>query len=616
MILGTAGHIDHGKTALIRSLTGVDTDRLPEEKRRGITIELGFAPLELDGIGTVGVVDVPGHEAFVRTMLAGATGVDIALLVVAADEGVMPQTREHLAILTLLGIRGGVVALSKTDLVDDDWLALVTEEVRELLPGSALEGAEIVPVSVHDARSLDRLRAAIGAAAARGVEPLSADLFRMPIDRAFSLRGTGTVVTGTVWSGTLEKGAAWVHPPGRAVRVRELHSHGRAVGSVGRGMRAAVALADVTVDAVTKGGVLVGPDGWSPSDTLRATLRLLDRQQPSLGARTRVRLHLGSTDVGARIVPLAPGMVRIHLETAIVCRAGDRFIIRGGPQVTTLGGGIVLDPYSRRRARALPTGDHSPQPMLHAFCMEAGPAGVGIATLPIRLGIPRGSVAEVLASAHLVHTRERVYLSDVAAGAKARLLSAVGREHARDSLSPGLSLEEARTAAGVPRDLFDLVLDGEIRSGSLAVSGAFVHRHGWVPTLSDEQDRLSGQMMHAFCSADEPIAVGDVNASFGPDSGAVLRHLEQQGRVIRLGDALVAAEPVVRRMVEQLRAGMQSGRGYSPAELRDSLGISRKILIPLLEYCDRVQVTERRGSERVLRVDNGVETFRALNTSK
>lgn len=616
MILGTAGHIDHGKTALIRSLTGVDTDRLPEEKRRGITIELGFAPLELEGIGTVGVVDVPGHEAFVRTMLAGATGVDIALLVIAADEGVMPQTREHLAILTLLGIRGGVVALTKTDLVDEDWLTLVADDVRELLSGSALEGAEIVPVSVKSGSGLNRLRAAITAVVARRVDPPRTDLFRMPIDRVFSLRGTGTVVTGTVWSGTLGKGSAWVHPPGRAVRIRELHSHGRAVTSIGRGMRAAVALSDVTVDAVPKGAVLVAPGEWPPSDTLRATLQVLDPAHAPLGARTRVRLHLGSADVGARIVSLTPGMVRIHLDTAVVCRAGDRFIIRGGPQVTTLGGGTVLDPYARRRARAVQTVDHSPREILHAFCREAGPAGVEIRTLAIRLGIPPAAVAAALTSGDLVPTHERVYLGSAAVEAKERLLSAVDQEHARDSLSPGLSLEQARAAAGVPRDLFDHLIDGEARSRSLAVSGAFVHRQGWAPTLSEEQSGLSQQMMHAFCSADEPVTVADVATSFGPASAAVLRHLEQQGRVVRLGDTLIAAEPVVRRMVEQLRSGMQSGRGYSPAELRDSLGISRKVLIPLLEYCDRTQITERRGSERVLRANNGVETFRALNTSK
>ena len=617
MILGTAGHIDHGKTALVRSLTGVDTDRLPEEKRRGITIELGFAPLEIEGVGTVGVVDVPGHEAFVRTMLAGATGVDMALLVIAADEGVMPQTREHLAILTLLGIRGGVVALSKTDLVDEDWLALVADDVRQLLAGSALEGAEIVPVSVHTGSGLERLRAALTTAAMRRTTDSDADLFRMPIDRVFSLRGTGTVVTGTVWSGALEKGAAWVHPPGRAVRVRELHSHGRAVPFVGRGMRAAVALSDVTVDEVPKGAVLVSPGNWPPSDTLRATLELLDAPHAAIGARTRVRLHLGSADVGARIVSLAPGTVRVHLETAILCRAGDRFIIRGGPQVTTLGGGTVIDPCARRRARALHTADQSPQGVLLALCAEAGPAGVEIFTLPVRLGIPPAGLAEVLLAERLVATGNRVYARGTATEAEGRLLSAVDREHGRDSLSQGLPLEQARADVGVPRDLFDLVMDNLVRSRSLAVSGAFVHRDGWVPRLSEDQNRLSGQIMHAFCSADDPTTTAaEITAAFGPPAVPVLRHLEQSGQVVRLGETMVAAAPVVRTMVEQLRAVMESGREYSPAELRDALGISRKVLIPLLEYCDRTRITERRGSNRVLSAINGVETFRPLNTSK
>ncbi len=602
MILGTAGHIDHGKTALVRALTGVDTDRLPEEKRRGITIELGFAPLDLDGVGTLGVVDVPGHEAFVRTMLAGATGVDVALLVIAADEGVMPQTKEHLAILTLLGIRGGVVALSKTDLVDDDWLALVTDDVRGVLAGSALVEAEIVPVSARTGAGIDRLRAALAEIAARDIESTAADLFRMPVDRVFSLRGTGTVVTGTVWSGTLARGAAWIHPPGRAVRVRELHSHGRAVDSVGGGMRAAVALADVAVAEVPKGAVLVSPGEWPPSDTLRATLELLDPESPVLGARTRIRFHLGSADTGARVVSLAPGVVRVHLEAPLVCRSGDRFIIRGGAQMTTLGGGTVIDPYARRRARALGTADLSTAGILSALCAEAGATGVEIRPLPIRIGVAPVELDRVLKSTSLVVTAERVYAPGVAAELRERVLAAIDLEHARDSLSPGLPLERARASLGAPRDLFDSVLADLVLAEELEVAGSIIRRPGRDPRLSEEQASLAEGILHVFCSVDEPVAtVAQITASFGTESIPVLRYLEQTGRVIRLGEALVAGEAVVRGMVEQLRAVMEVGRVYSPAELRDALGISRKTLIPLLEYCDRVQVTERRGSDRVLR---------------
>ena len=276
MILGTAGHIDHGKTTLVCALTGVDTDRLPEEKRRGITIELGFAPLVLDGVGTLGVVDVPGHEAFVRTMVAGATGIDLALLVVAADEGVMPQTREHLAILTLLGVRGGVVAVTKRDLVDDDWLALVEDDLRAALEGTALAAAPIVPVSATTGDGLDALRAAL-ADAARGIPARAAgDLFRLPIDRAFTVKGTGTVVTGTVWSGALGRDATVrLFPADLAVRVRGLHAHGRAVEQVRAGDRAALALAGVDLDQVGRGAVLVQGTAWRASRVLRADVALL-----------------------------------------------------------------------------------------------------------------------------------------------------------------------------------------------------------------------------------------------------------------------------------------------------------------------------------------------------
>src|SRR5512133_3596336 len=275
MILGTAGH----------------TDRLPEERRRGITIELGFAPLELEGVGTVGVVDVPGHEAFVRTMLAGATGIDLALLVVAADEGVMPQTREHVAILSLLGVRGGVVALTKRDLVDDEWLELVTEDVRSLLEGSPLASAA---TSVTSGAGLDALRSAL-AAAARAVPARDAsDLFRMPVDRAFTVRGTGTVVTGTVWSGTLARDDVLrLYPSGDTVRVRALQAHGHAVERVSAGERAAVALAGVELARVARGAVLVSGDAWRPSNVIRADVALLDDVGRAVGPRSRLGLHLG-----------------------------------------------------------------------------------------------------------------------------------------------------------------------------------------------------------------------------------------------------------------------------------------------------------------------------------
>jgi selenocysteine-specific elongation factor len=600
VILGTAGHIDHGKTALVRALTGVDTDRLPEEKRRGITIELGFAPLELDGIGTVGVIDVPGHEAFVRTMLAGATGVDLALVVVAADEGVMPQTREHLAILSLLGVRAGVIAITKTDLVDSEWLSLVVEEVRAALEGGPLERAEICAVSARTGEGVPALREAL-AAAVLSLERRAAgdDLFRMPVDRVFTLRGTGTVVTGTVWSGTLRRGSAWVHPPGRAVRVRDLQSHGRAVEAISRGMRAAVALSDTTVEDVRRGAVIVGNAGWLPSTTLRASMQLLDGAR--LSARTRVRLHIGSADIGARFVVLSNDQARVHLDEPVVCRGGDRFVVRGGSALTTLGGGVVLDPYARPRARALPVDRHEPRALLAGFADEAGNAGVRTATLAVRLGISPERVVDLVGETGLCETKERVYAVRLLKTTLVRLEAEVDRRHSSNPLASGLPLEEARAALGVTSDLFDVALSQLVNEHRLAVSGAHVHRRGWLPRLDQEQTVLAERMMHAFCSTPEPTTDVQVAELFGLASLPILRHLEREGAVVRLGEALVAAEPVVRTFVERLRGHMVPGRGYSPAELRDALGVSRKVLIPLLEYCDRVRVTERRGGERVLR---------------
>lgn len=608
MILGTAGHIDHGKTALVHALTGVDTDRLPEEKRRGITIDLGFAPLHLDGVGTLGVVDVPGHEAFVHTMVAGATGIDLALLAIAADEGVMPQTREHLAILDLLGVGAAVIALTKTDLVDPEWLRLVEDEAREAVAGSALEKAAIVPVSVKTGDGLAALRSALREVAASVHPPADDDVFRMPIDRVFTLRGTGTVVTGTVWTGELRRGPAWIHPPGRSARVRDLQSHGSSVDTVRRGMRAAVALADLAPSDLSRGALLVSFADWPPTRTLRATIELLPGVSTP-GPRSRLRLHIGSAEVSARLVQLGRGQVRIHLDEAILCRAGDRFVVRGaagsskpsGAQVTTLGGGVVLDPFAQRRARRLPVEGFAPLRVLRALAAEQGVRGLELRLLPIQLGLPASRIQELLELPEFLVTDERVYGRDVLEATRQRLISLVERAHLRAPLESGLSVQEGRSALGVHADLFECVLESAQRDRLLEASDGFLRAQGWRPRLSDVQSRLAEEIMHAFCSATDPTTERQLVERFGQAALPVLRHLERDGVIVRLGGPVLAPPALVGELIGRLRASMAPGRGYSPAELRDALGVSRKVLIPLLEYCDRVQVTARRGSERVLR---------------
>ena len=614
MILGTAGHIDHGKTSLIQALTGVDTDRLPEERRRGITIELGFAPLVLPAVGTVGVVDVPGHEAFVRTMLAGATGVDLALLVVAADEGVMPQTREHVAILSLLGVRGGVVALTKRDRVDDEWAELVVEDVRALLAGTPLAGAPIVPTSVVSGAGLDALREAIADAARRVPERNGADLFRMPVDRAFSVRGTGTVVTGTVWSGRLAREATVrILPGGRTARVRGVQSHGEAFDAAPAGRRAAVALAGVEVADVPRGAVLVSDESWRESRALRADVALLDEVTQPLRPRTRVRFHLGTLDVGARVVsaggPLAPGErkpARVVLDEPVVARAGDRFVLRSASPVATIGGGVVTDPTPHfRRVRPWPADAADAATRLPLLLAEGAGHGVERRSLAVRLGLAPGD-AELLAERAVadgdaVPIGGRLFGRRVVDGAVARLAALVAAHHVRAPLEPGASLQAVRSQLAGSPELVEEVVRRAVAGGEVESDGGTVRARGWTPRPSAGEERLRERLAERIRAAGhEPPSVAELVSDSGPVAPALLRLLERSGEIVAVEPERYYAAGALREMLDALRRSAEEGREYSPAELRDALGVSRKYLIPFLEYCDRVGVTRRREGGRVV----------------
>jgi len=609
MILGTAGHIDHGKTTLVRALTGVDTDRLPEEKRRGITIELGFAPLHIDGVGTIGVVDVPGHEGFVRTMLAGATGVDLALLVVAADEGVMPQTREHLAILQLLGVSRGVVALTKCDLVDDEWRELVIEDLRALLADTPFADAPIVPTSATSGAGLDDLRAAIAAAAREVPARAADDLFRMPVDRAFTIKGTGTVVTGTVWTGRLTKeGTVRVLPIDRVVRVRGLQTHGAHVQVAEPGHRTAIALAGVDLADVHRGSFLVSDGAWRPTTAIRAEVTLLEDAPQTLRARTAVRFHIGTADIGARIVAtegaLAPGerkFARVMLDEPIVLRAGDRFVLRSASPAATIGGGIVIDPFAARRARPWSVDAHgAPAERLNLALEEAGESGVEAATLPIRLGIPPHELPSLLEQSKTLQVGARVFAADVANALADRLVRLVHDAHDARPLEPGISLQEVRSRLGAPTELIEFVLARATQRGSLETTGGVLRAAGWSPRLTDAQRDTLQKIERAIRdAAHEPPSLAELEPRFGRDVADLVRLLEREGRVIGVEPQRFYSPESVSSLVARLRDGMQPGREYSPAELRDLLGFSRKFLIPFLEYCDRHGITTRTATGRI-----------------
>ena len=609
MIIGTAGHIDHGKTTLVRALTGVDTDRLPEEKKRGITIELGFAPLELPGIGVAGVVDVPGHEAFVRTMLAGASGIDLALLVIAADEGIMPQTREHLAILSLLAVRGGVVAMTKTDLVEDEWLALVTEDVRTALAGTPLADAPIVPVSATTGAGLGALREALGAAAGRLPARDPADLFRMPVDRSFTVKGTGTVVTGTVWSGSLAADATIrVMPDGRVARVRGIQSHGAAAPVAQPGARVALSIAGVERDDVPRGSWIITDSEWMPTRLLRADVALLDDAAP-LGPRTKVRFHLGTQDVGARVVAaggvLAPGAIRgarILLDEPVLARAGDRFVLRLPSPAATIGGGIIADP-SPAVARARPWAPNLGQAeRLDAVLGEAGGQGIAPRSLAVRLGVAPREAAGI-AAAHpraTVTPDGRVVATATVAAATERAASLVDEHHRRAPLEPGLPLAALRGALGAGAGILDVVLSRLATAGSIVVDGAVARRGDWKPVLRDADTSIAAAVEARLAAGGaEPPSVAELAAAVGHDPLPVLRFLERDGRVTQVEEERYYLTSALSALIDTIRTGMVGGRVYSPAELRDLTGLSRKYLIPFLEYCDRRGITARRDSGRI-----------------
>jgi selenocysteine-specific elongation factor len=611
VILGTAGHIDHGKTSLVRALTGVDTDRLPEEKKRGITIELGFAPLALaeeSFAGTLGVVDVPGHDAFVRTMLAGATGVDLAMLVIAADESVMPQTREHLAILTLLGVRGGVVALTKCDLVDREWLALVAEEVGKLLGGSALEGAAIVACSATTGAGLDDLRRALAAAAARVPARNAGDLTRLPLDRAFSVKGTGTVVTGTLWSGdVVRETSVRLFPTGRTARVRSVESHGAAVERGLPGSRVAVALAGVDREEVPHGGVLVSDDeAWRESKVLRADVALLDDASP-LGVRTRVRFHLGTSESGARLVsgkgrvePGATFAVRIALDAPVVARAGDRFVLRSSSPAMTIGGGVVTDPQPpARRAKPWPLTGAGEAVRLSWIAAESAGLGFALCDIPVRVGVPPAAVEQLVRSTReVVRIGDRVYEAALRSRLRDRLAADVRTWHKEHPLEAGLPLQHARAGLRASEALFDDLLSELMGEAKLELRGGVLTRAGWKAASGADAAKLAELAMAVEAGGVAPLSVDELADQFGKETPALLRVLAREGRAVAVAADRYYSKKAIESLLGSLRAVTSDGADKTASQIREGLGLSRKYLIPFLEYCDRIGVSRRKGDLR------------------
>jgi selenocysteine-specific elongation factor len=612
VVIGTAGHVDHGKTALVKALTGVDTDRWEEEKRRGITIDLGFAPLALgDGLAA-SVVDVPGHEDFVRNMVAGATGIDLALLVVAADESVMPQTVEHVAILEFLGVRTGVVALAKADLVDAAWLDLVRSDVAERLAASRVRWHAIVPVSAVTRDGLDELLEALRGAAAELPERPADDLFRLPVDRAFSVAGAGTVVTGTTWSGTARVGDEVVIWPGRlTARIRSVQVHGSPRPAAEPGRRTALALSGLQRDAVSRGSVVVAGVGWRESALLDVMLSLLPDAAP-LTQRSRVRVHLGTAEVLARVTPagerIAPGEtgpVRLRLEQPVVARWGDRAVVRSYSPVTTIGGAVVADPWPPGRPRR-PSGlerlSGSAEERVLAAIERSGAQGLALADLPVRLGIPPARVPAVLAglgSGAITKVGDRLVAASEVARLREHALETLAAHHRAAPLAPGMPREALRRALG-EQDLADHVLEGLALAGEVVLEGAAARLSGHVARLDGAAKAVATAVGNALRDAGfEGRTAAELAGAGEPRVvDGVLEYLVRDGSVARVGRDRYYETATLDQVVKRVAAFLREHDGIGPADLRDALGLTRKFSIPLLEWLDGQGYTVRAGDVR------------------
>jgi selenocysteine-specific elongation factor len=631
LILGTAGHIDHGKTSLVKALTGVDCDRLPEEKARGITIELGFAQMELSGRVRFGIVDVPGHERFVRAMVAGVAGMDIVMLVVAADEGVMPQTREHLEICQLLGVKHGLVALTKSDLVAPDWLELVREELREYLHGSFLEAAPILAVSSRTGAGLDDLRHQLEKMAGESGGRKSDGAFRLPIDRIFTVAGFGTVVTGTLLNGSIRVGDELeILPSGIESRVRGIQTHGGRSEKGEAGERLALNLQGVEHTSVVRGDTLVPQKIYSTTSAVDVLINHLPSSPRPLKHRSTLRLHSAAYEVSAQLIlldrnVLNPGeacYAQLRLSRPVLLLSGDPFVLRSYSPQATVGGGRVLDPGPPRRRRR----------SAEALSLLEAAAGGDDAAMVSRMisssllsGLPQSDLVKrtgfslkrlefvlqpLLSSGEIIQiTREpRIYLdAEAFSGLKAYLCNSAEMFLRQNPLKKGIGREELKS--GLPKwsdaRFFTPLLAALGKEGRLLPEHDIVKLPANLRTENNEESNISAQIERLLQQAgSEPPTVKELAENLKLPEKSVLEHLNLLARAkkaVKVKSDIFHSPLAVGIVREQLSAFLKINGEISPLEFRALTGLSRKFMIPLLEYFDQEKLTIRVGDKRVLR---------------
>ena len=637
VILGTAGHIDHGKTSLIKALTGIDTDRLKEEKLRGITIELGFAHLQLPSGEMLGIVDVPGHERFVKQMVAGATGIDLVALVIAADEGVMPQTQEHLEICQLLRVKKGLVVLTKIDLLDDpDWLDLVREDVREFLKATFLEGAPIIAVSAVTGHGLEELKSELARLVA-AVEPRSSSgPFRLPVDRVFTMKGFGTVVTGTCISGRLRVGdAAAIYPSGHRTKVRGLQVHNREVQEIQPGERTAINLQSLDRGLIERGDVVSTPGAMVSSYMVDVHMEHLSSAPRPLKNRAKVRFHTGTAENLASVVlldraelqPGAGAFVQIRLDTPMAVLRGDRYVLRSYSPVRTIGGGTILHPLPRKHKgrekikmaeglRILMDGDDSDILLWHME--DAGVTGLSEEHLAVRVNLPQKTFQKLLQQfisqkKVLLYDRENRRMLHPAAfdTLQATILESLAAYHNRFPLKEGMPKEElaAQLPQQVDAKLYNFILQHLAQQGLVTPEKEWVRLGSHRIDLGQDQKSIRTKIEEAYRQGGlQPPFFKEITAQLSGNSSQqqeVLEWMLGQSILVKVKEDLYFHHLALLELQQRLVAFLKQNGEITTPQFKDMTQASRKYTIPLLEYFDTQKVTIRIGDVRRLRDTRG-----------
>ncbi|BDQ33176.1 selenocysteine-specific translation elongation factor [Pseudodesulfovibrio portus] len=630
VIMGTAGHIDHGKTTLIKALTGIDCDRLSEEKKRGITIELGFAFLDLGEGDRLGIVDVPGHEKFVKNMVAGAAGVDFVILVIAADEGIMPQTREHLEICQLLGVTTGLVALTKTDMVDAEWLEMVEDEVASYLEPTFLSGAPVIPVSAHTGAGLEELKDALRTLISEFSPRRRSDLFRLPVDRVFTMKGHGTVVTGTMVSGSISVGDdVTLYPGGVGSKVRGLQSHGETVDTAQAGRRTAVNLAGLEVDDIRRGDVLARPGTLFPTNVWDIELTVLESSHLPLKHRKEIHFHHGAREVLARIHlldrdELKPGETAICQARFTEPLAGvydDRIVLRSFSPLRAFAGGRIVGPvghkvkrFSDRVEQMKLLADDRPEVVAATQLELAGPDGVDFAELLTMTNLESKGLEKTLGvlggqqKAVLFDKETRRYAGgELVESLADGLLEFLADFHRKDSMKPGVQRGELASSwgRGLPPKLFHHVLEKLLKKGDVVAEQEVIKLKDHKVSLASDQEKVREIIQAAYREGGTtPPNLKDVLASLGMDfkaASGVFRVLQDQGEIVRVSGDMYYQCAALDGIKQKVLAFFEEKEEMSAPDFKDLTGLSRKYLIPVLEYFDKEKLTVRVGDVRRLR---------------